>query len=106
MSAGGESARNLGGKAVNVPAASSVVSAEAGNRPAAGPNRSQAMNEVFIPIIIAPTSMLVLGWIVRTISINRRLRETAKLQTEMQTKLLEKFGTSQDMLQFLASDAG
>ena len=50
------------------------------------------MNEVFIPIIIAPTSMLVLGWIVRTISINRRLRETAKLQTEMQTKLLEKFG--------------
>ena len=64
------------------------------------------MNEVFIPIIIVPTIMLVIGWIVRTMSTNRRLRETAKLQTEMQTKLLERFGTSQDMLQFLASDAG
>jgi len=64
------------------------------------------MNDVFIPIIIVPTIMLVIGWIARTISTNRRLRETAKLQTEMQTKLLERFGSSQDMLQFLASDAG
>src|SRR5690348_18487876 len=70
------------------------------------PNRSHDMSEVFIPIIIVPTIMLVIGWIVRTMSTNRRLRETAKLQTEMQTKLLERFGTSQDMLQFLASDAG
>lgn len=64
------------------------------------------MSEVFIPIIIVPTIMLVLGWIARTVSTNRRLRETAKIQAEMQTKLLERFGTSQDMLQFLGSEAG
>jgi hypothetical protein len=64
------------------------------------------MSDVFIPIIIVPTIMLVIGWIARTVSNNRRLRDTAKLQAEMQTKLLEKFGTSQDMLAFLASDAG
>ncbi len=64
------------------------------------------MSEVFIPIIIVPTIMLVLGWMVRTISVNRRLRETAKMQTEMQTRLLEKFGTSKEMLEYLESDAG
>lgn len=59
-----------------------------------------------IPIIIVPVIFLVMGWMVRTVSVNRRLRETARMQTEMQTKLLEKFGTSQEMLQYLESEAG
>ena len=64
------------------------------------------MSEVFIPIIIVPTIMLVLGWMVRTVVVNRRLRETAKMQTDMQTRLLERFGTSKEMLEYLESDAG
>lgn len=62
--------------------------------------------EALIPIIVLTTMLLVAGWMVRTVSTNRRLRETASMQTQMQTRLLEKFGTSQEMLQYLESDAG
>jgi hypothetical protein len=37
---------------------------------------------------------------------NRRRSNVVKAQTEMQTRLLEKFGSSQEMLQYLQSDAG
>lgn len=45
-------------------------------------------------------------WIVKVISNNKRGQRVAELQKEMQAKLFEKFGTSQEMLAYLNSEAG
>ncbi|MGB6485001.1 MAG: hypothetical protein WBE86_16070 [Candidatus Acidiferrales bacterium] len=45
-------------------------------------------------------------WIVRVISNNRRRQRIAEVQKEMQSKLFEKFGTSQEMIAYLNSEAG
>ncbi len=48
-------------------------------------------------------AVILLVWI---ISNNIRRRKIAELQTGMHTKLLERFGTSSELLEFLKSDAG
>lgn len=59
-----------------------------------------------LTILIPITVFVVTGYIVRTIVHNRRLSEVARLQTELQTRLLEKFGTAEEMRHYLESDAG
>ena len=58
------------------------------------------------PMSVLITTVLTIGWIVRTVTHQRRLKEVARLQAELNTKLIEKFGTAQEMLQYLESDAG
>jgi hypothetical protein len=59
-----------------------------------------------LTILIPITLFVVIGYIIRTIVHNRRLNEVARIQSEMQTRLLEKFGTAEDMRQYLESAAG
>jgi hypothetical protein len=58
--------------------------------------------EMLLPIGILGT----LGWVVRTLLVNRRMTNTVRIQAELQGRLLDKFGTSQEMLTYLASPAG
>ncbi len=62
--------------------------------------------EFIAPMLIGITFLIVTGWIVRTIVTSRRQQKLAALQAEMQEKLLEKFGSSQEVLNYLQSDAG
>lgn len=62
--------------------------------------------EFIAPVLILITIFTAIVWIVRTVAVNRRLVQIAKLQSDMQTRLLEKFGTSQELVTYLESSAG
>jgi hypothetical protein len=49
--------------------------------------------------------MWVIGWIIKVISNNRKAFRMASMQAELQSKLLDKFGSSPELLEFLQSDA-
>lgn len=62
--------------------------------------------EELIPMIVVPAIFFAIAWIVRVVSTNRRLRDSARSQAEVQMRLLEKFGTAPDLQRFLESDPG
>ena len=62
--------------------------------------------EDLTPIVGIVSVFAVAGWIVRTLVVNLRQHKIARIQADMQTRLLEKFGSSQEMLAYLQSDAG
>lgn len=58
------------------------------------------------PALVGITLFLVIGWIIRIVSDNRRRQALARTQAELHAKLLEKFGTADEALRYLGSDAG
>ena len=57
-------------------------------------------------VILFPILFALVGFIVWTTFSTIRRYKTAKLQAGLQTKLLEKFGSSQELLAYVQSDAG
>ena len=57
-------------------------------------------------VILFPIMFTLLGFIVWTIFSTIRRYQTAKLQAGLQTRLLEKFGSGQELLAYVQSDAG
>lgn len=57
-------------------------------------------------IVILPILFSLFGFVAWIIFTTIRRYKTAKLQAEVQTKLLEKFGSSQELLAYVQSDAG
>jgi hypothetical protein len=57
----------------------------------------------FLIFLVIVSSLL---WIVRTALEHRRWHKMVRVQTETHTKLLDKFGSSQDMLTYMESEAG
>ncbi len=62
--------------------------------------------EALGPMIGVVGIMVVIGWIVRIVTTSRRQTKMAALQAEMQEKLLDKFGSSEEVISYLESDAG
>jgi hypothetical protein len=52
------------------------------------------------------STVLVLGWIVKLSLAHARTVKLTRLQYELQSKLLDKFTTSQDLAEYLRGDAG
>jgi hypothetical protein len=57
-------------------------------------------------IILFPCLFALFGFVVWIIFTTIRRYKTAKLQAGLQTKLLEKFGSGQELLAYVQSDAG
>lgn len=57
-------------------------------------------------VILFPIFFTLIGFVIWIIFSSIRRYKTAKLQAEMQTKLLEKFGSGQELLTYVQSDAG
>lgn len=49
---------------------------------------------------------ILLGWAIWVIATNTRRSNVAKVQAELQSKLLDRFGSSQELLDYLGSEAG
>ena len=62
--------------------------------------------EVLAPMLGVVGMMVVIGWIVRIVTTSRRQTKMAQMQAEMQEKLLDKFGSSEEVIGYLESDAG
>lgn len=58
------------------------------------------------PILILPVMFATVAFIVWVVVNNRRRRDIMQAQTEMQTKLLDKFGSAQELANYLNSEAG
>ncbi len=58
------------------------------------------------PVLVAFVFMMAVAWIVWVVSGNQRRKRVAEIQREMHMKLFEKFGTSQELLDYLKSEAG
>ncbi len=54
----------------------------------------------------AVAMVAVIGWIVRTALTSRRQTKIATLHAELQTSILDRFGSAEEMLRYLESDSG
>lgn len=59
-----------------------------------------------VPIIVVPAMLAAIAYCIRVVVVNRRLTKTATLQADLQHQVLDKFGSAQEALQYLQSDAG
>ncbi len=58
------------------------------------------------PMAVMITGLLVLGAVLRAHIVNRRIRENTKVWAELQAKLIEKFGSADDVVRYLESEGG
>jgi hypothetical protein len=58
------------------------------------------------PILAMVLCAVTVIWVIRLISESRRWKSTFKLQSEMHGKLIDKFGTNQELLAYMETDAG
>ena len=57
-------------------------------------------------VVLIPIFLSLVGFVIWTIFSNIRRYKTTKLQVGLQTKLLEKFGSGQELLAYVQSDGG
>jgi hypothetical protein len=55
---------------------------------------------------VCSSDLGVLVWLIKTLTDNRRWARLFKAQTEARTKLLDRFGTNEDLLAYIATPAG
>jgi hypothetical protein len=60
------------------------------------------MSEVLGPVGF----LLVVAWIIKISLEHRRWNRTTQVQSDLQSKLLDKFSTSTELMEYLKSDAG
>jgi hypothetical protein len=70
------------------------------------PSSAAAVVDQLQPIIIVPIIFLAFVWVIRLFFDSRRWSRTFKQQSELQARLIDKFGTSQELAAYLESDAG
>lgn len=58
------------------------------------------------PMLIMITVTLVVGWAIKTVSVQRTTRAALAAQAELHTRLLERFGSAQELATYLESEAG
>jgi hypothetical protein len=59
-----------------------------------------------IPFMVFLSIVLCLGWLVRLLLENRRWTRIFKLQTDVHGKLIDRFGTNQELLTYMDTEAG
>jgi heme/copper-type cytochrome/quinol oxidase subunit 3 len=64
-----------------------------------------AMEGISIFLVIA-TVVTVLSWIIKTLIDHRRWSRITKVQTDVHNKLLDRFATNEDLLQYIQTPAG
>ena len=62
--------------------------------------------EVLAPMIVTIVMMLAIAWITKLVSTNRRLDRLAKMHHELQNKILDKFGTAAELIDYLQTQPG
>lgn len=72
----------------------------------AGPNGAAAVMDKIVPIIIVPAFFLSVVWIISLFVQSRRWNRTFKQQSEIHSRLIDKFSTSQELAAYMETEAG
>ncbi len=64
------------------------------------------MSDNMVQVLVLPAMFVCAAWIILGISNNKRRHRIAEVQKEIQSKLFEKFGTSQELIEYLKTEAG
>lgn len=75
-------------------------------RPWQPPSPSQEIMGDLVPFLIFVGVVLALLWLTKQFLENRRWSRVFKLQTEVHGKLIDKFGSNQELLTYMGTDAG
>lgn len=62
--------------------------------------------EFIAPMVVLMTFALTIGSILKSQIVNRRLRENARAWVDLQSRLVDKFGSAEEVVRYLESDAG
>ena len=72
-------------------------------------SNNTVVDEIFEMVTVSATFVLIafaLGWLVRTIVEQKRWNRLARTQTEVHNKILDRFGSSEELLQYIRTPAG
>lgn len=58
------------------------------------------------PMLVMITGLLVFGGVIRALLVNRRLREESRSRLELHARMIDRFGTAEEIVRYLESDAG
>lgn len=64
------------------------------------------MSDNMAVALVLPALFFCIGWIVWVIANSRRRSRVAEIQRDIHAKLFEKFGTSQELVEYLKTEAG
>lgn len=64
------------------------------------------MSDNMVQVLVMPALFFCVGWIVWIVANSRHRSKVAEVQAQMQAKLFEKFGSSQELIAYLNTDAG
>ena len=73
------------------------------------PHDGQRVDEIIDPIMSVAAFISFLGalvWLIRMFLENRRWSSTFKLQSEVHARLIEKFGSTQELASYMGTEAG
>lgn len=76
------------------------------NRPWQPPSPAQEIANDLIPFLVFVGVLLALLWLVRLFLENRRWSRIFSLQNDVHGKLIEKFGSNQELLTYMGTEAG
>jgi hypothetical protein len=74
--------------------------------PEIGSGRPSIVEDALIPFLVFLIVLSAILWLLRVYLQNRRWGRVFKVQTDIHTKLLEKFGGSQELLTYMGTEAG
>jgi hypothetical protein len=69
-------------------------------------SRTSEVVHQMIPIIIVPAIFLAIVWVIRIAYESHRWNRTFKLQSEVHSRLIDKFTSSQDLAAYMQTEAG
>lgn len=64
------------------------------------------MSDNMTVALVMPAMFFAIAWIVWIVTNSRRRSRIAEIQRDIHAKLFEKFGTSQELIEYLKTDAG
>lgn len=73
------------------------------------PSESNQLDEIFSAIAVAVSFVTIafaLGWLVRTLIEQKRWNQLSRRQSEVHNKILDRFSTSAELLEYIKSSAG
>jgi hypothetical protein len=73
------------------------------------PRRQDDANYIvgqIVPMLVAFAAIGAIAWLIRVLLSNRRWTRVFRLQTEVHGKLIDRFGSNQEILSYMQTDAG